>query len=84
MFGFGAPGIPEILILLFMFAAVAVITVVPFWLICGKAGFPGWISIFAVIPFCAVILLFFLAFAEWPALQQADQTVGGAGDSSPT
>lgn len=52
-------------------------TVIPFWMICSKAGFPGWISLAVLIPVLNIVLLFFLAFAEWPALRRLtnqDQT----------
>lgn len=59
------PGFFEMLII----GSVVVIGVVPFWMICSKAGFPGWISLAILIPMLNLVLLFFLAFAEWPALQ---------------
>lgn len=43
--------------------------VIPFWMICSKAGFPGWISLAVLVPVLNIVLLFFLAFAEWPALR---------------
>jgi uncharacterized membrane protein YhaH (DUF805 family) len=70
MSGFAAPGIAELIVLLFMIAIMALFTLLPLWMICAKAGFPGWISLAAVIPVFAVILLFYLAFAEWPALRK--------------
>jgi len=45
------------------------LTVLPFWKICTKAGFPGALSLLMLLPIANVILLFYLAFAEWPALQ---------------
>lgn len=50
---------------------VVFLTVIPFWMICSKAGFPGWISLAILIPVLNLALLFFLAFAEWPALRQS-------------
>ena len=80
MFGFGAPGGAELIVLMFIALISVMVTVLPMWLICSKAGFPGWISIAMLIPFLAVILLFFLAFADWPALRggrRDDVTSGG-------
>lgn len=62
---FFLPGFFEMLIL----GSVVLIGVVPFWMICSKAGFPGWISLLILFPMLNIGLLFFLAFAEWPALQ---------------
>ena len=76
MIAFAAPGPMELLVVLFM----AVIAVLPFWMISSKAGFPGWISLAILIPVLNVILLFFLAFAEWPALRR----VSGGDDHTGT
>jgi len=45
-------------------AAIAV--VIPLWRICARLGFPPWISLAALVPLANVLLLYFLAFAEWP------------------
>jgi len=77
MEGHFVPGIYEMVVILFvmMFAAIgALITVIPFWKICTKAGFPGPLALLMLVPIASVILLFYIAFAEWPALRQA----GGA------
>jgi hypothetical protein len=49
-----------ILIILFL------LIVVPFMKILPRAGIPGWIGIFAIIPFVSVILLWVLALKRWP------------------
>ena len=45
-----------------------ILTVVPFWRITSKAGFPGWLSVLSIVPLINIGFLFFLAFARWPAL----------------
>ncbi len=45
---------------------VGIVAVVAFWRICAKAGFPGWYGVAVVIPMVNLLLLLFLAFAEWP------------------
>ncbi len=45
---------------------VGIVAVVAFWRICTKAGFPGWYGVAVVIPMANVLLVLFLAFAEWP------------------
>jgi len=56
-------------IILAVFFAV-LITVIPFWKICEKAGFPGALSLLMLVPFGNLVLPFYLAFVEWPALRQ--------------
>ena len=48
---------------------VGLIIVLPFWKIFTKAGFPGPLAILMIVPFANIIMIFFLAFAEWPALK---------------
>ncbi|QDU50338.1 hypothetical protein [Gimesia panareensis] len=63
------PGAIELMII----GSMAVLGVVPFWMICSKAGFPGWLSLVMLIPMLNLFLLFFLAFAEWPALKAKEE-----------
>lgn len=49
---------------------MAVIVVIPFWRICGKAGYSGWLSLLILIPVVNLLLLYFLAFSEWPSLRK--------------
>lgn len=52
--------------LIFMLIWIAVI-IVPFWKIFAKAGFSGWLSLLMLLPLVNLIMLYFLAFARWPA-----------------
>ncbi len=45
---------------------VGIVAVIAFWRICAKAGFPGWYGVGAVIPLVNILLVLYLAFAEWP------------------
>jgi hypothetical protein len=47
--------------------AVAVATVFAFWRIFSKAGFAGAWGLLAIFPFAQILLLLFLAFADWPS-----------------
>jgi hypothetical protein len=47
----------------------AIIVVIPFWRIFSKAGYSGWLSILMIIPLVNIIMLYFLAFADWPILR---------------
>ena len=59
-------GIAEIIVILF----IGVIFILPFWKIFTKAGFPGWLSLLLMLPIANIIILFYIAFAEWPALKK--------------
>ncbi len=70
--GFG-PGPYELLVILFIIMGgiiVAALTVIPFWKICTKAGFPGPLSLLMIVPIANIILPFYIAFSEWPALKK--------------
>ena len=57
---------------LFGFLILAIIVILPFWLIFKKAGYPGAIGLLAIIPFAGIVLLYVLAFAPWPSLKKED------------
>jgi len=46
----------------------AVIVVVPFYQIWKRTGHNGWIALTMVVPIVNVVMLYVLAFKEWPAL----------------
>ena len=58
-----------LLLLLVIVPVMIVLTVLPFWRIFSKAGFHGALSLLMLIPLANVVMLFFLAFADWPALK---------------
>jgi hypothetical protein len=64
------PGPAEYLVILVIVIIPIVITVIPYWKICTKAGFPGPLSLLMLVPVANIILLFYLAFADWPSLRQ--------------
>jgi hypothetical protein len=61
-FGFG---LVECLLLLIMSGVL----VIPFWRIFAKAGYPGALALLMMIPLVNLVLLYFLAFADWPSLR---------------
>ena len=69
-----------IIILLISIPLTLLLTVLPFWFICKKAGFHGALSLLMLIPVGNIVLIFILAFAEWPALRGH---AGGGGASGP-
>jgi uncharacterized protein (DUF983 family) len=56
-YGFGGPGVLWLLI-------VGTLIVVPFWRLLPRFGIPNWVSLFAIIPFVALILLWVMAFKD--------------------
>ena len=63
------PGPAEI----FVIAIITAIIIFPYWKIFSKAGYSGALSLLMLIPLVNVIMLFFLAFADWPALKNAQK-----------
>lgn len=61
--------LPIIIIILLTIPVTLLLTVLPFWFICKKAGFPGPLSLLMLVPIGNIVLFFVLAFAEWPALR---------------
>ena len=55
---------------------LSAIVVLPFWRICTKAGYSGWLSLLVVIPVANLILFYFLGFSEWPSLS-GDRSTNG-------
>ena len=66
MFGIGPAELTIIAIIVFI---SIVIVILPYWKIYSKAGFSGWLSITMIIPLLNVVMLFYLAFADWPVLK---------------
>lgn len=48
-----------------------VILLLPFWQIFKKAGFTPWFSLLILVPVVNLLVLYFLGFARWPALNRA-------------
>ena len=63
------PGIYELIVIAVMLLVVILLNVLPFWKICTKAGFPGALSLLMLVPIANIVFLFYIAFAEWPALR---------------
>jgi hypothetical protein len=47
---------------------VALIVIIPYWKIFGKAGFPRALGILMIVPLVNLILLYVLAFSQWRIL----------------
>ena len=65
-------GFPEILVIALIIALVGIaFKIVPYWFIFRKAGYHPALSLLMVVPIASIIMLFFLAFAEWPILKKS-------------
>ena len=60
----------EILLVLMAISIYAAVWVVPFWFIFRKTGLPPALSLLMIIPIANFVMLYVLAFGEWPALRQ--------------
>lgn len=65
----GPIGFQELTLMLVIGLVSAVVVVLPFWLICKKAGLSPWLSLIGILPFGPLILPFVLAFVDWPSLR---------------
>lgn len=54
---------------LFFTIFVLLVCVIPFWKIFRKAGFPPALSLLMPVPGVNLVLLYILAFADWPSLR---------------
>jgi hypothetical protein len=54
-------------------ACIVALIIWPWFKIFAKAGFSGWMALLMLIPLVNLIMLFYLAFAEWPALWERAQ-----------
>ena len=59
---------------LLMVIGIVVIYYLPFWRIVSKMGYPGVLSLIVLVPCVNFILLYFLAFTEWPVERRARGT----------
>ena len=41
------------------------LTILPYWKIFGKAGFSSALSLLILVPLANIIVLYYVAFAEW-------------------
>jgi hypothetical protein len=62
-------GIPELMILLIVVVTgvcMAAVMIIPYWKIYTKTGQPGAMALLQLIPLVNIIMLYVLAFSEWP------------------
>lgn len=54
---------------------IAIVMVIPAWRICQRTGYSGWLGVLILIPIINLALLYFIAFADWPADKKEDHHV---------
>ena len=67
-------GLPEVLVVGFL-VVMAFMVIFPAATVCRRLGFSPWLGVLAVIPLANVILLWFIALAQWPRVQSGPQSV---------
>jgi predicted PurR-regulated permease PerM len=67
---FGTVGLPELLAVIGI-VALAFVVVWPAARICRRLGFSRWLGVLAVIPVANLVLLWFVAVAQWPLSETA-------------
>lgn len=60
-------GMPELIII---FGLLFLLVCLPFYKIFSKAGYPGFLGFGMFVPVLNIILVLFLAFGDWPVLQE--------------
>ncbi|MGB3277655.1 MAG: hypothetical protein WBA92_00530 [Pseudorhodobacter sp.] len=53
---------------LLMIVVYAAVVVVPFYQLWKRTGHNGWLSLLMLIPLVNLVMLYVLAFKQWPAL----------------
>ncbi|HEY1492270.1 MAG TPA: hypothetical protein VGF35_06560 [Steroidobacteraceae bacterium] len=53
---------------------LALIMIAPFWRLCRRVGHSPWLSLLMFVPLANVILLYYIAFGDWPAQRGAAGT----------
>jgi hypothetical protein len=71
-------GLPEFILIAVMISVLAV----PASRICAKAGYTAWLGVLVLVPFLNLLLLFFLAFVEWPVQRELEALRQGQGPGS--
>lgn len=56
-----------------MMVVWAVVIVIPFFQLWKRTGHNGWISLLMLLPLVNLVMLYVLAFKEWPAVNREKQ-----------
>jgi hypothetical protein len=61
----------------FEWILLIVLIVIPFWRLCSRIGQSKWLSLLALIPGAALILLWYISFAKWPSIPESSEPIIG-------
>ena len=68
-------GVNEIILILCLVIVFAIVFVlVPYWRIFKRAGFSPVLSLLMIVPIANIIMLYYLAFSEWPSLKEGQKS----------
>jgi len=67
-------GLPAVIVVLVM-AAMALAVIWPAATICRRLGFSPLLGILAIVPLANLLLLWFVALAQWPRMREAPRSV---------
>jgi hypothetical protein len=51
---------------------ISVLVIIPFWRIFEKVGFPPALSLLTVVPIVNLVMLYIVAFSQWPSREDTD------------
>jgi heme/copper-type cytochrome/quinol oxidase subunit 2 len=79
----GAPGAPDmaaatamgvgmLVFMVFVILISLVLTLIIWWKIFSKAGWPGALSLLLLVPVVNIIIPFYVAFATWPIQRELE------------
>ena len=63
--------VEHLLMLLLPLALAAVLLVLIFGSICGKAGFSKWLGLLILVPLLNFVFIWVFAYIKWPAIDKA-------------
>lgn len=66
----GFVGLKGIMLIPFLILIWYFLIVLPFTKIYKKAGYSPWMAVLMIIPLLNVLMLYFLAFSNWPSLNR--------------
>lgn len=73
------PGATELVLIFLAFAMIAAFTILPYWFIFSKAGYPGALALLMLVPIANFVMPLFLAFSKWPLERQLEDAQAAAG-----
>lgn len=59
-----------------MMLVLAALIIVPFSFIFKKAGHPQWFGLLMAVPVVNLVMLYVLAFSDWPSMRARETTQG--------